>query len=80
MFKEEVENKVKEILFDLGFKGISSDRLLFEEGILDSMVLIDIMLEIEVVFGIQLVPQEVTKESFSSISSIAQFIINKKSL
>jgi methoxymalonate biosynthesis acyl carrier protein len=58
----------------LGLSIASADADLFEAGILDSMSFIELLLQIETVFGLALNLRDVEFENFRSIDRIADFI------
>jgi acyl carrier protein len=58
----------------LGLSIPSADADLFEAGILDSMSFIELLLQIETVFGLALNLRDVEFENFRSMDSIADFI------
>jgi acyl carrier protein len=58
----------------LGLSIPSADADLFETGILDSMSFVELLLQIETVFGLALNLRDVEFENFRSIDRIADFI------
>ena len=58
----------------LGLSIPSDDADLFETGILDSMSFVELLLQIETVFGLALNLRDVEFENFRSIDRIADFI------
>jgi acyl carrier protein len=58
----------------LGLSIPSADADLFEAGILDSMSFVELLLQIETVFGLALNLRDVEFENFRSIDRIADFI------
>jgi len=58
----------------LGLSIPSADADLFETGILDSMSFVELLLQIETVFGLALNLRDIEFENFRSIDAIAAFI------
>jgi acyl carrier protein len=58
----------------LGLSIPSADADLFETGILDSMSFVELLLQIETVFGLALNLGDIEFENFRSIDTIAAFI------
>ena len=58
----------------LGLSIPSDDADLFETGILDSMSFVELLLQIETVFGLALNLRDIEFENFRSIDTIAAFL------
>ena len=58
----------------LGLSVPSAEADLFETGVLDSMSFVELLLQIETVFGLALNLRDVEFENFRSIDRIADFI------
>jgi methoxymalonate biosynthesis acyl carrier protein len=52
------------------------DTDLFEAGVLDSLVFVDLVLHVEQTFGVRVSPDDLEVENFRSIERIARFICN----
>ena len=52
----------------------SRDTDLFEEGILDSLVFVDLLVHLETEFGVVVAPEELEFDDFRTINRIASFV------
>jgi len=76
--KTEIENKLSEKIFELSGKRISSiDEELVESGLLTSITMAELALEIEKIFSVQLSFMEVSKENFRSVGALTKLILQK---
>lgn len=76
----DINNKIKEIMVDIInderiTKGIGSDTQLIEEGLLDSIVIIQLIVEIEKRFGIKEIGvEDIVPENFNTIDCIVSLV------
>lgn len=78
---EEIRAKLLDILVDLCGDDIVREepRLdLYEEGLLDSLLTIELLVAIEDAFGVSIAPTEVGNGEFSTPESIVSFISNRQ--
>ena len=66
-----------EIAVDLGKKSLVPDEDLLEQGILDSIGIMKLIVFIEGNFGIQVEDEEIIPENFQSLNSMVAFIGQK---
>jgi acyl carrier protein len=55
----------------------SIDTDLFETGVIDSLALVDLLLQLELQFGVTTAIDDLEAENFKSISRIADFVIER---
>lgn len=60
--------------------GLSEDKDLdlFEAGLLDSLAVIEVIVQIEVMTGVKLQPTDFVREDISSVDSLSAFLRNKE--
>lgn len=76
-----MENKILEILEKVtGSDEVREDMNidLFETGLLDSLGLIELLVEIEDVLGVKIEPTEVERSQIETPKKIIDFIMNRK--
>ena len=66
-----------EIAVDLGKKSLVPDEDLLEQGILDSIGIMKLIVFIEENFGIQVEDEEIIPENFQSLNSMVAFVGQK---
>lgn len=73
-----MKDKVIEILMDLvpDFE-YSDDVKLLDDGILDSFDIVNLVLEINEEFGVEIGVEDVTEENFETVDSICELIKEK---
>jgi len=78
-----VEQRIHAFLIDkfpLARKvGVKADTPLLENGILDSLGILDIVSYLEVEFAITLGDDELVPENFQSLAALAAFVVEKRS-
>lgn len=79
MTAEHIKSKITEwIKFDfLWDKDISQDKTYMEQGILDSMGIMELIVKLESEFGIKISDVEITEENLGGISKTSDFILRK---
>ncbi len=77
VFKNLEKEMLSKIAVDLGKKSLRPDEDLLEQGILDSIGIMKLIVFIEENFGIQVEDEEIIPENFQSLNSIAAFIERK---
>jgi acyl carrier protein len=78
--KTQIQNYIAQnILFsDNGFKYDDDDSFL-EEGIVDSLGIMELVLFIEETFGLSIADHDLTPENFDSVNKMANYIQNRLS-
>lgn len=56
---------------------LGGETLLFEQGILDSMNVLELTLHLEQAFGFRVRPTEIVPENFESLDAMARFVVRK---
>ena len=59
-------------------RGVGDSTLLLEEGIIDSLGILDIVTHLEDAYGIQVGDDELNPENFASIAALATFVERKR--
>lgn len=79
MDRNEIENKIKEILslFITDELNISNNSLLKEDLGLDSLSLVNLVLTLNDDFNINIKSEEISKENFYSVETLSNFISEK---
>lgn len=79
MAKKEIEDKIINIVsvFLIDDVEVSSESLIKEDLGLDSMTIVNLVLDINSEFDISIKSSEITKENFYSISNLVNFINRK---
>lgn len=54
------------------------DLNLFDAGLLDSLAIIEVLLQIEEKLGIKLQPTDLEREDMSTVNKLAEFLENRK--
>lgn len=80
--KERIKHLIVDRLkLDIAPASIDSAQPLFGEGLgLDSIDALELVLGIEQEFGVKIEDQEVGSQALSSVDSLAEFVVSKKSL
>jgi len=74
------ESEIREFLFDVTNNkkvDLNNDDPLIEKGIIDSMVMLEMIAFIEEKYGIQIEDEEIVPENFDSINKIVAYIREK---
>ena len=58
---------------------ISEESRLFEDGIIDSISFVELILDIQKNYHIEIEPEEINESNFTSIDSLSHYIITKLS-
>ena len=66
-----------EIAVDLGKKSLNPDEDLLEQGILDSIGIMKLIVFIEENFGIQVADEQIIPENFQNLNSMVAFVGQK---
>jgi acyl carrier protein len=69
---------VEEIAADSGKKSLTSDEDLLEQGIIDSLAIMKLVLFIEETFGIEVADDDVIPENFQCVESMVAYIEGKR--
>ena len=68
---------ISEIASDLGKKSIAPDEDLLEQGIIDSLGIMKLVVFMEETFGISVEDDDVIPENFQSLASMVAFVEQK---
>ena len=77
--QEFIIDKLIEYNKSLNVQKISEDSRLFEDGIIDSISFVELILDIQKNYHIEIEPEEINESNFTSIDSLSHFIITKLS-
>jgi acyl carrier protein len=66
-----------EIAVDLGKKSLDPDEDLLEQGIIDSLGIMKLILFMEETYGIAVADEEVVPENFQTVSMMVRFVEQK---
>ena len=67
--------KIKQIIEEINpYIDIQMDTNLFDEGIMDSLAIFALVMQIEDTYGVEVPDDAITKENFESIESIVVFV------
>jgi acyl carrier protein len=76
--EEEIESVLKKLIFGLTHKIISSDEEeLVESGILNSITIAELAIELEKSFSVSVSFMEINKENFTDLSAIKKLVQTK---
>lgn len=73
-----VETFIKEKIEEITFTKVSDDDLLWTNKILDSITIIELVVELESEYGIKIPMSDVVLENFEQVSLIANYIERNK--
>jgi len=74
MNNEEIRNIIRGKIKDLTFVNATDDQSLLKAKLLDSIIVVDLAVELEQEFGFKIPFTEITEDNFETISSIAAYI------
>ncbi|MFO8002074.1 MAG: acyl carrier protein [Marinilabilia sp.] len=77
MMKEEIKGFIAETAF-ADPREIEEDTMLFEEGIFDSMGLLNLISFLEENYGVRTSDTELVEENFQNLRAIEDFVTRKK--
>ena len=78
--EEEITATITKLIFGLTHKTISSDKEeLVESGILNSITIVELAVEVERSFSISISFMEINKENFNDLHSIKKLVKSKLS-
>ena len=67
--------KIKQIIEEISpYIDIQMDTNLFDEGIMDSLAIFALVMQIEDTYGVEVPDDAITKENFETIESIVVFV------
>ncbi len=78
-----MENKIRQFIAEATFTDpeiIKNDTLIFDEGIFDSMGLLNLINYLDTEFGIAAEDSDLKEENFGSVERITAFIERKKAV
>lgn len=67
-----------EIAADLGRQSLAPDEDLLEQGIIDSLGILKLILFIEETYGIKIIDEEIVPENFQTLNVMVKFIEQKR--
>ena len=73
-----MEDFIKEKIKEIAFSSVSNDDLLWTNKILDSITLVELIVEIESEYNIKVPMNEVIVENFETVDLIIKYIESKK--
>ena len=77
MIKEQVLEMLEEICEDEGVRE-DLDINMKEEGLMDSLAFVEMLVKIEEIFGLSIAPTEVTYEEIDTPNKVISYIENRK--
>jgi acyl carrier protein len=79
--EEEITATITKLIFGLTYKTISSEKeVLVDSGILSSITIAELAVELEKSFFVSISFMEINKENFNTLSSIKNLIKSKVSI
>ena len=78
--KEEITNKITDYVLTTTFSDpgkISNNTMIFKEGILDSMGLMNLISFLEEDLKIPIMETDLEEENFESINAMAEFVLSR---
>jgi acyl carrier protein len=72
--REAIINQIEE----LSFIRVSEDELLWTDKILDSITIVELVVFIEIEFGIKVPNADITESNFNSVNAIVDYIHRSK--
>jgi acyl carrier protein len=72
--REAIINQIEE----LSFTRVSEDELLWTDKILDSITIVELVVFIEIEFGIKVPNADITESNFNSVNAIVDYIHRSK--
>jgi acyl carrier protein len=73
--ESEIRNYInRNMLFDSGAANFTDDASLLQEGIIDSIGIMELVTFITQTYGVSVQPEEILPENFDSISRISNFV------
>jgi len=69
---------ITEIAVDLNRKSLAPDEDLLEQGIIDSLGIMKLVLFMEETFGIAVAEEEILPENFQCLNNMVKFVEQKK--
>ncbi len=73
-----IQNFVSEKIQEITFRKVTVDDLLWSDNILDSINIIELVVEIENEFSFQIPTTDIVLENFEKLDSIVKYIERKK--
>ena len=78
------ESKIRSLMSDLVAAGdlerVNDDQSLLESGVLDSVVMIELIDKLETSFGFAIGEDELTPENFDTVAAIARLVQRKQAV
>ncbi|WP_066045225.1 acyl carrier protein [Bathymodiolus septemdierum thioautotrophic gill symbiont] len=68
---------IKNIVQKLVVKKVNEDEALISSGLIDSVIIVELILEIEKELGISVALDEVSEQNFDSINKLHQYLLGK---
>ena len=76
--KNSMEQFIKDKIEEIAFSRVNNDDLLWTDKILDSITLVELIVEIESEYNIKVPMNEVIVENFETVDLIIKYIESKK--
>ena len=76
--KDSMEQFIKDKIEEIAFSRVNNDDLLWTDKILDSITLVELIVEIESEYNIKVPMNEVVVENFETVDLIIKYIESKK--
>ena len=73
-----MENFIQEKIFEIAFSKVTANQELWESKILDSITIVELIVEIESEYSIKVPFNEIIVENFSTIEKMIHYIQTKK--
>jgi len=73
-----MEQFIVDKIFEIAFSKVSKDQELWDSKVLDSITLVELIVEIESEYGIKVPFNEIVTENFSSVEKMIQYIESKQ--
>jgi acyl carrier protein len=75
----DVRDLVADVVGSTVLEGVDDDTALFEQMVVDSLHLVEIVAALEEQFGMTIQPEDLVPKNFGSLNQIAQFVATKRS-
>lgn len=73
-----MEQFIIDKIFEIAFSKVEKDQELWDSKVLDSITLVELIVEIESEYGIKVPFNEIVTENFSSVVKMIQYIESKQ--
>lgn len=73
-----MENFIIEKIQEIAFSAVAKDDSLWKEKILDSITIVELVVELETEYNISIPFNEIVEENFETVERIVKYINSKK--